>query len=78
VTFSRENLDGCSSEVINALQLAFEDVWAILYAHIPMNGEAATELKIVLSRTLVALASDGVTDRKELRRLALESMALRP
>ena len=35
------------------------------------------ELKIALSQTLIGLAADGVTDPRELRRKALESMVLR-
>jgi hypothetical protein len=33
-------------------------------------------LKIALSRTLIALAAEGITDPQELRRRALENMAL--
>jgi hypothetical protein len=34
------------------------------------------EVSISLSRTLVALAAEGITDPKELRRKALENMIL--
>jgi hypothetical protein len=66
-----------SPEVLSNLSQAFEAVWTTLYAHVPIEGEDATELKIALSRTLVAFAADGVTEFQELRRRALETMALK-
>ena len=44
----------------------------------PVEGDNARELQITLSRTLVSLASDGMTDPADLRRKALEMMALNP
>jgi hypothetical protein len=44
---------------------------------VPVNGEGAEELKIALSRTIVALAAEGIADLQELRRRALEEMAFR-
>ena len=41
-----------------------------------LDGDEAKETKIRLSRTLVALAADGITDAKELRSKALENMVL--
>jgi hypothetical protein len=43
----------------------------------PPENEQSMELKIALSQTLIALAAGGVTDPRELRRKALESMVLR-
>ena len=69
--------DGYSPELLRALEQAFEAVWTTLYAHVPVEGDCAEQLKIELSRTLVALAAEGVTEFQELRRRALEAMALR-
>jgi hypothetical protein len=74
---SRERLSLYSPELINAMTQAFTAVWTTLYSHLPMDGDGADELKIALSRTIVALVSEGVRDPKELRRRALENMALR-
>jgi len=51
-------------------------VWAMLYAQVPPEGEEAMRLSLSLSRTLTALAVEGITDPKELRRKALENMIL--
>jgi hypothetical protein len=69
--------DGYSPELLDAIEQAFEAVWTTLYARVPVEGDVARELKIELRRTLVALAAEGVTEFQELRRLALEAMALR-
>ena len=74
--FTDQPIDGYSPELISALERACEAVWVTLYAHVPVDGDAAKELKIALSRTLVALAADGVTEFQELRRRALETLAL--
>ena len=48
-------------------------------AHEPLLDEGRTkELCIEISRKLVELAADGVTDPTQLRRLALESLPLSP
>jgi hypothetical protein len=66
-------------EVVAAMERAFQDVWAVLYAHLPLDGgDAVKEQSIALSQTLVALVADGITDPRELRRKALEVMALTP
>ena len=67
-----------SPELLAALERAFKFVWETLYAHVPVDGDAAKELQIKLSRTLVALASDGLTNSADLRRRALEMLALNP
>ena len=68
--------DGFGAELLNALEKAFQAVRLTLYAHMRIEGDAAKELQTVLSRTLVALAADGVREPQELRRRALETMAL--
>ena len=67
--------DSYSPSVLDAIEQAFISVWETLYAHVSSDNRQSEELKIQLSRTLVALASDGITDPRELRRKALESMA---
>ncbi len=64
-----------SASTLDAIEQAFNSVWKTLYAHVTSDNTQADELKIQLSQTLVALASDGITDPRELRRKALESMA---
>jgi hypothetical protein len=65
--------------VVAAIERAFQDVWAVLYAHLSLDGgDAVKEQSIALSQTLVALAADGITDPRELRRKALEAMVLTP
>ena len=71
-TQSREN----SRTNFDAIEQAFHSVWETLFAHVSSDTKQAEELKIQLSRTLVSLGSDGITDRKELRRKALENMAV--
>jgi len=61
----------------DSIEEAFHSVWKTLYAHVASDNPQSDELKIQLSPTLVALASDGITDPRELRRKALESMAFR-
>jgi hypothetical protein len=70
-------LDGSSPSILDVIDQAFEAVWRTLYAHMPPENEQSMELKIALSQTLIALAAGGVTDPRELRRKALESMVLR-
>jgi hypothetical protein len=67
---------GFSPEVIDDLATAFKDVWTMLYAQVPPDNEEAVRLSGNLSRTLVTLASEGITDPKELRRKALGNMIL--
>jgi hypothetical protein len=61
------------------LAQAFESIWLVMRAHEPLLDEdRAKELCIEISRKLVELAADGVTDPAQLRRLALESLPLSP
>ena len=70
-------LDSSRASIVDAIDQAFEAVWRMLYAHLAPDSEQSRELKIALSETLIGLAADGVTDPRELRRKALESMVLR-
>ena len=63
-------------EVVEVLERAFEDVWTVLEAHLDPESECGKELGITLGRTLVGLAANGVTDRQELRRQALQIIPL--
>ncbi|MGE5260859.1 MAG: hypothetical protein ACM3MH_08265 [Actinomycetota bacterium] len=72
-----DSLGRCSPELLGALEEAFTGVWRILYAHMPTDGDAAEELRSALSRTLLGLVAEGITDPNDLRRKALENMALR-
>jgi hypothetical protein len=59
------------------LAQAFESIWLVMRAHEPLLDEdRAKELGIEISRKLVELAADGVTDPAQLRRLTLESLPL--
>jgi hypothetical protein len=71
-------LNGYSPQTIAAIEHAFEAVWTPLYAHMPTDRDRdqSKELRIALSQTLIELAATGITDPQELRRKALESMAL--
>lgn len=62
-----------------ALQQAFYDVWTVLAAHEPNRDLTEDhERKMELSRTLMVLAANGVTDLAELRRLGLKNLSLPP
>ena len=53
--------------------------WLVMRAHEPLvDADRAKELSIEISRKLVELAADGVTDPAQLRRLTLESLPLSP
>ena len=76
MSITNQSPDGYNPSLLDAINQAFDAVWATLYAHVAPENEQAHELKIALSQTLVALASDGITDPQDLRRKATESMAL--
>jgi hypothetical protein len=63
-------------EVVMNLEQAFEDVWTVLCAHVQPGSTEEPELGSTISRTLVALAAKGITDRQELRSKALGAIAL--
>jgi len=61
------------------LAQAFESIWLVMRAHEPLHDtDRAKALSLEISRKLVELAADGVTDRTQLRRLALQSLPLSP
>jgi hypothetical protein len=78
MAFHGELAHNFSAEVIEVLERAFEDVWTVLEAHQKPEAEFEPEMGITVGRTLVALAANGITDRQELRRQALEAIALAP
>jgi hypothetical protein len=78
MTFHGELADDFSPEVIEVLERAFEDVWTVLEAHQDPGSECEPEIGIAVGRTLVSLAANGITDRQELRRRTLETIALSP
>ena len=60
-----------------AIKQAFYDVWTVLAAHEPYRDRTQDdERKMELSRTLMVLAANGVTDLAELRRLGFRSLLL--
>jgi hypothetical protein len=66
-------------KLVTALAQAFESTWLVMQAHEPLlDADRVTELSIEISRKLVELAADGVTDPAQLRRLALQSLPLSP
>ena len=72
---TRQSSKAYSPEVLAAVQQAFDAVWTTLYSNV--EGEMQRkELSIKLSRTLIEMAANGVTDSKELWRSAVETMAL--
>ena len=66
-----------SKPTVEAIEQAFKAVWN-LYEHRARHDQETQEVMVILSRTLVALAADGITDAKELRRRAVENMGLGP
>jgi hypothetical protein len=65
--------------VLAAIERAFDATWPVIRAHEAGNDKTRmAELSMALSHRLVELAADGVTDPKELRRLALETFPLAP
>ena len=66
-------------KLLSELAQAFESIWLVMCAHEPLlDAERAQELSIEISRKLVELAADGVTDPVQLRRLTLGSLPLSP
>ena len=64
-------------KVLAALGRAFEATWPVIRAHEAGEDKARiAELSMALSRRLIELAADGVTDKQELGRLALETFPL--
>jgi hypothetical protein len=60
--------------VLASIERAFDATWPVIRAHeAGANKVWMAELSMALSHKLVELASEGVTDPQELRRLALEA-----
>jgi len=74
---TRQSSKAYSPEILAAIQQAFDRVWTTLYASVD-NDIERKELSIKLSRTLIEMAANGLTDPKELWRNALETMVLTP
>jgi hypothetical protein len=75
--FDSDLPDAFTPEIVAALEQAFEDVWKVLQAHVePGSEHDGTEWGSTISRTLVALAANGVTDRQQLRNQALGTIGL--
>jgi hypothetical protein len=65
-------------KLLTELAHAFESIWLVMRAHEPLlEADRAKKLGMEISRKLVELAADGVTDPAQLRRLTLESLPLR-
>lgn len=61
---------------LQALDKALKDIWSTLQAHDPTRDwERDSELKTILTEKLLALASLGVSDPKELRTKTLQSLS---
>jgi len=68
-----------SPEIVAVLEQAFEDVWKVVQAHLEPGSEPdGMEWGSTISRTLVALAANGITDRQQLRSRALGTIGLTP
>jgi hypothetical protein len=62
--------------VLAAIERAFDATWPVIRAHEAGSNKARmAELSMALSHKLIELASEGVTDPQELRRLALEAFS---
>jgi hypothetical protein len=71
-------IDPYNPETLEALTQAFDATWVVVQARDPFRDfERDFELKTALSRKLMTLAADGVTDPIELREWALEGLLLR-
>jgi hypothetical protein len=62
------------SIVLASIERAFDASWPVIRAHkAGANKARMNELSMALSHKLIELASEGITDHQELRRLALEA-----
>ena len=61
--------------VLASIERAFDATWPVIRAHeAGVNKARMNELSMALSHKLIELASEGITDPQELRRLALEAL----
>jgi hypothetical protein len=73
----RDLSDLYDPEMLAVMEQAFNATWAVLEAHdISHDQMKNDELRMALSRIIVALVAQGVTDPGWLRKMALESMPL--
>jgi hypothetical protein len=73
----RDLSDLYDPEMLAVMEQAFNATWAVLEAHgISHDQMKNDELTMALSRIIVALVAQGVTDPGWLRKMALESMPL--
>jgi hypothetical protein len=71
-------LDLYDPKTLEALRQAFDGAWVMIQARDSFRDfEKDRELKTALSRKLLRLSADGVTDPIELREWALEDFPLR-
>ena len=64
-------------EMLSTLEHTFNAAWPLLKAREPfLASEQVAQLRLGLSRTLVALVAAGVTDADELQKLALGRLPL--
>jgi hypothetical protein len=75
---SDESIISYSPELLSSIEQAFKSVWETLNAHMPVSGDVANERQARLSRIIISLAADGITDPAVLRREALSMMKLDP
>jgi hypothetical protein len=69
--------DPFNPELLAAMKQAFDATWAVIQAQRPsLDKERANALSLDMSRKIVALAAEGVTDSLDLRRRMLESLPL--
>ena len=60
--------------VLASIERAFDATWPVIRTHeAGANKARMNELSMALSHKLIELASEGITDPQELRRLALEA-----
>ena len=68
-------IDPYNAKTLEALTQAFDATWVVVQARDPFRDlDQDYELKTALSRKLMRLATDGVTDPIELREWALEGL----
>jgi hypothetical protein len=66
-------------KLVTELAQTFESIWLVMRAHEPLvDADRVKELSSEISRKLVELAADGVTDPAQLRKRTLESLPLSP
>lgn len=74
MTITGQLSDSYSPSLLQAIEEAFDGVWATVCAHMPRDRDQSNELIITLRQTLVGLAADGITDPQELWRMALTNL----